>query len=128
MEYKSINLHYKRFRSKAPSTASLSPGRLVSLRTKGSGFLRTHYYDTVFRGQGLLLLFCPLHLMPFQRTLKVIYNLSSCCMSFGLLLFYYIFSGLFPVVSVIANRSAQSTTWRSLLTIAPSPLFLRNDG
>ena len=51
MEYKRMNLHYKRFRSKAPSAASLSPGRLLSLRTKGFDFLRTHYYDTVSKGE-----------------------------------------------------------------------------
>ena len=51
MEYKGVNLQYKRFRSKASSAASLSPGRLVSLRTKGFDFLRAHYYDTVSRGE-----------------------------------------------------------------------------
>jgi len=45
-----MNLDYKRFRSKAPSASSLSPGSLVFLRTKGFDLLRTHSYDTVSEG------------------------------------------------------------------------------
>ena len=52
MEYKRMDLDYKRFRSQAPSAASVSPGPLVSPRTKGFDLLHTHYYDTVFRGRG----------------------------------------------------------------------------
>jgi hypothetical protein len=52
MEYKGMNLHYKRFRSKAPSAASLPPGRLVSVRTKRFDFLLAHYYDTSPGGEG----------------------------------------------------------------------------
>jgi hypothetical protein len=44
---KIMNLFPKRFRSKASSAASLSPGRFVSFGEIGSDFPRSSYYDTV---------------------------------------------------------------------------------
>ncbi len=56
-----MNLFAQRFRSKAPSAASLSPVRFVTLCGIGFDFLLTLYGDTVSRGRGgksLILILC----------------------------------------------------------------------
>jgi len=47
MMNKRMILFAKRFRSKAPSAASLSPIQLANRRRVGFDFLSTPYYDTV---------------------------------------------------------------------------------
>jgi hypothetical protein len=51
MGNKRIILFFKRFRPKAPSAASLSPGRLVECQKWGFDFLLTPYYEIVFKGE-----------------------------------------------------------------------------
>ena len=48
-----MNLFAKRFRSKAPSAASLSPIQLANRRRVGFDFLSTPYYDTVSWREGV---------------------------------------------------------------------------
>ena len=47
MEYIPVNLHDKRFRSKASSASRLSPSNLALSNLEGFIFLRGHYCDTV---------------------------------------------------------------------------------
>ena len=50
MKYKSMNLHDKRFPSKASSASRLSPNKPVFSNMQGFIFLRSHHGDTVPRG------------------------------------------------------------------------------
>ena len=52
MVNKPMILFAKRFRSKAPSAASLSPGQFVDRPGTGCDFLPAPYSDTVSRGEG----------------------------------------------------------------------------
>ena len=52
MPLKRMNLHAKRFRSKAPSATCLSPGQFGCCEMKSLDFLCYFYYDTVSRGEG----------------------------------------------------------------------------
>ncbi len=53
MVNKRMILFAKRFRSKAPSAASLSPIQLADRRKVGFDFLPTPYCDTVSQGRGM---------------------------------------------------------------------------
>jgi hypothetical protein len=50
MEYMRMNLHDKRFRSKASSASRLSPNKLAFSNKEGFIFLRSHPCDTVSGG------------------------------------------------------------------------------
>jgi hypothetical protein len=52
MVNKAIILFSKRFRSKVPSAASLSPGQFADHGGTGCDFLPASHFDTVSRGKG----------------------------------------------------------------------------
>jgi hypothetical protein len=54
MKYIRLNLHDKRFRSKASSASRLSPNRLVFSNMEGFTFLRSLHYNSVSQGRGVL--------------------------------------------------------------------------